>query len=238
MLTYKDCIHLTDLEEGEIEAIEALLANNSQAVTTAINNTTNTNENQTGNEKGNGQGRQGQEVLLTGSAASPPNTGGEVVSRNLQIPLGKGGAKLDATFPDAESMAAFQFQDIIDAATKGKTPEERDAARQRGVSMLAAMMEDTPLSEPELRKKLQGYRESVIEQANAANPLQVFKPAPFHAYAKTDEETVRNKETQFRHVRRHNHERARRTESRGARQRSAARNRSARLRRCQLQRIL
>lgn len=175
--------------KAEIEAIEALLRepvkNNSpgnepaQAASTGAVSTSGTSS--TSPVKGSTE-----TVASTDGITSITNKKQSSLNLAVQIPLGKGGAKLDAKFPNAESLAAFQFQDIIDSATKGKTPEEREAARQRGVSMLAAMMKDSPLSESALIAKLQDYRNSVIEQANNANPLKVFAPPPFHAFDKIE----------------------------------------------------
>ncbi len=142
--------------KAEIEAIEALLKEPARAPPTEVKET---------------------EISPAKTKETPP-------SLNLNVTLSKRGQVRAARFPDAESVAAFQFKlDSDTAASARSKPEEAEAAKQRGLSLIAGLMKDSPLSRSALEQKLLDYHAAVVAQAEATSPLDTFAPPPFHAYS-------------------------------------------------------
>ncbi len=105
-------------------------------------------------------------------------------SLSFSIPLTRRGQVRRSTFPDAESLAAFQFKLDADTASSSRsTPAQVRSAQQRGLALLARLMEDSTLSSQELEQRLLAYHSAVVQQAESASPFGTFTPPSFHSFA-------------------------------------------------------
>ncbi|WP_422320222.1 hypothetical protein [Prosthecobacter sp.] len=107
-------------------------------------------------------------------------------SLSFPIPLSKRGQVRRSTFPDAESLAAFQFKLDADTASAARsTALEVKKAEQRALNLLARLMEDSPLTRTELEAKLLDYHRTLVQQAESASAFGTFQPPSFHAFARS-----------------------------------------------------
>jgi hypothetical protein len=130
------------------------------------------------------QGMRSDGMPVVQTRDTPP----QKVKLDFKIPLAKKGTSREASFPDADSLAAFQFKldaKIMESDTATKA--EKQKAQQRGLALIARLMEHTTLTSAEIEEKLKAYHDHLVEEAPKASSFSIFRPVSFRSWAKMPE---------------------------------------------------
>ena len=107
----------------------------------------------------------------------PPST------PKARIPLG-GKLSLPAQFASQDDLDAFQYQlDRESLLRETTSTTDRRKATDRIQSVRARLIDETGASKEDIEQRLADYHRAVIDSAKKADPVEVFRPTPFHAFA-------------------------------------------------------
>lgn len=104
-------------------------------------------------------------------------------SPKARIPLG-GKLSLPAEFASQDDLDAFNYQlDRESLLRETTTAAERRKATERIQSLRARLIDESGATKEAIEQKLADYHRAVIDGAKKADPVEVYRPTPFHAFA-------------------------------------------------------
>jgi hypothetical protein len=115
---------------------------------------------------------------------APPEIKESAPSLNFNVPISKSEQR-QAIFSNAESLAAFKFKLDLNIAGDAKSkPDEVAAAQQRANALIAAIQNETGISDGDIEKSLIEYHDAIVQQAKGITARNTLTPPPFHAFSK------------------------------------------------------